>query len=243
MTGPTLRKVSRETGGGTGTESERLRLTLGVRVEDVDYDADAMQIRLKGRNETESEHVKLGAYHTLEVEPHRAVSIEKDQWDASDLARVKEACDPAASADLACLLIGEGMANLLLVGGAVTAQRARVEQSLPKKRGAALAAGGYDKAVAKFFDKCLGAVERGIDWGVVKCLVVAGPGFTKDAFLKHLDKEIVRQDKRVLIENRKRIVTAHASSPFKHSLKEVLADPTVAARIKDTKVIAPSLPP
>jgi hypothetical protein len=36
-----------------------------------------LQIRLKGRNMTESEHVKLGAYHTLELELHRAFTLHK----------------------------------------------------------------------------------------------------------------------------------------------------------------------
>ena len=62
-------------------------------------------IRLSGRNLTENEHVKLGAYHTLEVEMHRPFQIYKTLWDALDLARIREACDPAASADLAAVLI------------------------------------------------------------------------------------------------------------------------------------------
>jgi len=62
-------------------------------------------IRLSGRNLTENEHVKLGAYHTLEVELHRPFQLHKALWDALDLARIREACDPAASADLAAVLI------------------------------------------------------------------------------------------------------------------------------------------
>ena len=135
------------------------------------------QIRLKGRNLTENEHVKLGAYHTLELELQRAFTLYKvgrvrpssprltrpirkgqslccgwgselvggavgqtgvrplhaclstrgapaarprpaiapaavpaapavqDAWDSVDTDRIKTACDPAASADLAVLLI------------------------------------------------------------------------------------------------------------------------------------------
>ena len=62
-------------------------------------------IRLRGRNLTESEHVKLGAYHTLELEPQRAFTLEKAVWDAIDIERMRQACDPAASADLAAVLI------------------------------------------------------------------------------------------------------------------------------------------
>ena len=51
-------------------------------------------IRLRGRNLVENEHVKLGAYHTLELEPHRAFTLEKPCWDALDIERIKQACDP-----------------------------------------------------------------------------------------------------------------------------------------------------
>ena len=45
----------------------------------------------------------------------------------------------------------EGLANLCLVGAAMTVQRARVEANLPKKRGAAAA--GFDSAQRAFFAK------------------------------------------------------------------------------------------
>ena len=35
-----------------------------------------------------------------------------------------------------------------------------------------------------------------MDWQTVKCLVIAGPGFVKDDFKKHMDEEAVRQDLR-----------------------------------------------
>ena len=63
------------------------------------------QIRLRGKNMTENEHVKLGAYHTLEIEQQRPFTLYKQAWDMLDLERIRQACDPAASADLAAVLI------------------------------------------------------------------------------------------------------------------------------------------
>jgi len=63
------------------------------------------QIRLRGKNMTENEHVKLGAYHTLEIEQQRPFTLYKQEWDLLDLERIRQACDPAASADLAAVLI------------------------------------------------------------------------------------------------------------------------------------------
>ena len=42
--------------------------------------------------------------------------------------------------------------------------------------------------------KVMAAVVKHVDWNIVKCLVLAGPGFVKDDFKKHMEEEAVRQD-------------------------------------------------
>jgi protein pelota len=79
------------------------------------------------------------------------------------------------------------------------------------------------------------AVVKAVDWNIIKCLVIAGPGFAKDSFREFLDLEAQRKENKVLLQNRSKIVIAPASSPYKHSIKEVLASPEVAVKIKDTK--------
>lgn len=49
--------------------------------------------------------MKLGAYHTLELEPGRSFMLHKALWDGLDIERIRTATDPQASADLAALLI------------------------------------------------------------------------------------------------------------------------------------------
>lgn len=62
-------------------------------------------LRVKGRNLTENEYVKLGAYHSLELEQQRAFTVHKACWDVLDIERIKQATDPKLSADLAAVLI------------------------------------------------------------------------------------------------------------------------------------------
>jgi protein pelota len=57
----------------------------------------------------------------------------------------------------------------------------------------------------------LSAVVRHVDWSIVKCLVVAGPGFAKDSFKTYLEAEAVKRDIRPLIENKASIFTAPVS--------------------------------
>ena len=61
--------------------------------------------------------MKLGAYHTLEIELQRPFSLYKHAWDLLDLERIKQACDPAASADLAAVLITVKTLSLLAMIG------------------------------------------------------------------------------------------------------------------------------
>mmetsp|Transcript_3525 Transcript_3525/g.8391 ORF Transcript_3525/g.8391 Transcript_3525/m.8391 type:complete len:219 (-) Transcript_3525:969-1625(-) len=153
LTATTFRKVSREK--GNSVETERVKVKLSLEVDSVDFDPEGAEIRVSGRNLTESEHVRLGAYHTVTLDLNRAFQLHKAEWDALDVERLRDACDPAKSADLAVLLVTDGLANLVLVGKSCTLTRAKIEHSLPRKHGAASA--GYDKALQKFNDACLQA--------------------------------------------------------------------------------------
>jgi protein pelota len=206
---------------------------LTLVVEEIDYDGAGQEIRLKGKNLTENEHVKLGAYHTLEIEPNRSLTLTKENWDALDIDRVKQSTDPSASADVAVVMVTEGFAMVCLVGSSCTVVKSKIETSIPKKKGAATA--GYDKAITTFYSRVYAAVVKHVDWNVIKCLVLAGPGFAKDSLRDYIDLEAQRQQNKELLHNRSKILVAPASSPYKHAIKEVLASPDVASKIKDTK--------
>lgn len=228
----TVRKVLRQKASG-GRDSERMKLKLEVVVESVEYDKEGSVLRVRGKNITENDHVKIGQFHTLELELKRPFVLQKEIWDWLALDTIQQACDPAASADLAVILMQEGLAHLFLIGRSVTATRACIETSIPRKHGPAIA--GYEAALKKFFEYVLQAFLKHIDFDVVQCAVIASPGFTKDQFRDYMLLEAARRDLRVIIENKSRIILAHAPSGYKHSLKEVLDTPSVMSLIKDTK--------
>lgn len=255
VTATTFRKVAAPGGGGGanpdaadrggGGGSERVKIKLSVTASAVDYDPVAATVRVSGPVCSECSHVRLGAHHTLELAPHRAFTLAKaGAWDRLDAGALAAATNPAASADLAAVLIdvsGAATATLALVGGSTTTVRARLEAALPKKKGAAAAHGAHDKALSSFYDKVVAAIARHVDWGVVRCLVIAGPGFGKDGLLARLKAGAASGggasggDKALAAALTDRVITAHASSAYRHALREVLADPAVSARIADTK--------
>ncbi|XP_022742594.1 protein PELOTA 1-like isoform X2 [Durio zibethinus] len=216
----TVRKVLRETSGGR--DAERVTLKLEIKVEAIEYDKEGSVLRIRGKNILENEHVKIGAFHTLELELHRPFVLRKEIWDSLALDVLQQASDPGASADLAVVLMQEGLANILLVGKSMTSTRSRIETSIPRKYGPAIA--GYESAFLKH-----------VDFNVVRCAVIASPGFTKDQFHHHLLLEAERRQLRPIIENKSRIILVHTSSGYKHSLREVLDAPNVMNMIKNTK--------
>ncbi|TXG48623.1 hypothetical protein EZV62_024498 [Acer yangbiense] len=228
----TVRKVLREVASG-GRDAERVKLKLEIKVEAVDYDKEGSIMRIRGKNILENEYVKIGAFHTLELELHRPFVLRKDLWDSLALDVLHQASDPAASADLAVVLMQEGLAQLFLVGRSMTSTRSRIETSIPRKHGPAIA--GYESALNKFFENVLQAFLKYVDFNVVRCAVIASPGFTKDQFHRHLLLEAERRQLRPIIENKSRIILVHTSSGYKHSLREVLDAPNVMNMIKDTK--------
>lgn len=56
---------------------------------------------------------------------------------------------------------------------------------------------------------------------VVKCILIASPGFVKDQFISYLFREAVRQDNKILLENRPKFMPVHSSSGHKYSLKGI----------------------
>nr|VDD49948.1 unnamed protein product [Brassica oleracea] len=116
----------------------------------------------------------------------------------------------------------EGLGQIFLVGRSVTSSCARIETSIPRKHGPAIA--GYESAFVKH-----------VDFSVVRCAVIASPGFTKDQFHRHLLLEAERRQLRAIIENKSRIILVHTNSGYRHSLGEVLNNPNVMNMIKDAK--------
>lgn len=231
ITAQTFRKVTSTSSTGS-TSSQRVKLTVTLHVDDVDFDTQACRIRVKGRNAAESAHMKMGQSHTVELALHRTVSIAKSCWDTIYLERIQTACDPAQRADLVCVVMQSGLAYVCLMTAHMSVTRAKIEVSVPKKRAGR---SGHDKAVRRFYEQVMEAVQRHVNWEVVKCVVLASPAFIKDEFFAYMMEQAQKRDLRDILSHRDRFCLAHAPSGHKHSLKEVLQDPAVAARVSDTK--------
>ncbi|KAL5718780.1 CDP-diacylglycerol--glycerol-3-phosphate 3-phosphatidyltransferase [Ranunculus cassubicifolius] len=215
----TTRKVPVET-DARAREGERVKIILKIRVEIVEYDKEGSVLRVRGKNISQNQYVEIGQFHTLEIEPRRFFVLGKAVWDSMAIDSLRQAANPAASADIAVVLITEGLANIFLVGNSITTQCCRREASIPRKHGPAIAC--YESALNKFFGTVLQAFLKYVDFKVVRCAVIAGPGLASQQFTKHLLLGAERKNLRDIFKKQ-------------HSLGDVLDAPHVMKLIKDTK--------
>ncbi|RZC88981.1 hypothetical protein C5167_030676 [Papaver somniferum] len=217
----TVRKVIRDNATG-GRDSERMKLKLEIRVETVDYDKEGSVLRIRGKNILENEHVKIGSYHTLEIELHRPFVVRKVVWDSMAVDILKQASDYG---QMNIFIENKNLLSWCKCRPSRGFDARRISTHMPYRQ----------KALNKFFENVLQSFLKNVDFNVVRCAVIASPGFTKDQFHKYLLLEAERRQLRPIIENKSRILLVHTTSGFKHSLKEVLDAPNVMNMIKDTK--------
>lgn len=127
-----IRRVVSESATGS-TDSKRIRLNLTIQVkkvvfsaaagDDEDGEGDSLPrpsgsaasggstLHVSGPVSSESQHVKLGAFHTLDLEAGRDFTLIKAEggWDSIGVERIHEATQEAGGAEVAAIMCGEGM--------------------------------------------------------------------------------------------------------------------------------------
>lgn len=233
----TVRRVQTESTTGS-VSSSRIKMTLTIEVRKIDFDHEAEAIHVAGVNVEENKWVRNGAHHTLDLVIDRPFTIVKDDggWDVIAMERLREACDPASRSDLAAVVMQEGLAHVCLITPSTTLVRAKIELSVPRKRRGAHEQ-AHERGLGRFFAQVLQAIKMHVDFGKIKAILVASPGFVKDQFMKFVKQEVAsnKPEMKVIGDNLGKFVTAHSSSGFKHALKEVLQSEEMLARLADTK--------
>jgi protein pelota len=212
----TIRKIEKNT--NTGRVTERRRFNMTIAVEKVDFDTQGATIRLSGKNVSENEYVKLGQQHT---------------WDSIHLKRLDDACDLSKSAEVGAIILDEGLAYVCLLTDHLTITKQKIEVTIPKKT---YTATSHDKATIKFFEAVLASIEKNYDFNVIKCLIIASPGFVKDKFSDWLFRFAAQKEEhKHLMAHKSKFLLVHSNTGHREALTEVLQDPTVLQKLQNTK--------
>jgi protein pelota len=227
----TFRKVTHEKAGKSSSIKKKINIT--IKVEEIEYDQKEGIIRYKGKNVSENEYIAIGQYQSIEIAKGLMFTIFKKNWDEISIDRLKQATDLTITSDLAAIVMEEGVAHLYLISSHITTLKAKIEQTIAKKR---KGPSQHDKSLNLFFQKILDAIIKNINFEVVKCMIVASPGFTKDQFADYLsDNTANNKNYEIIQKNLKKFVYVHSSSGYKQALQEVMSKPEVLSQIKNTK--------
>jgi len=230
----TVRKIQKE--GSTGTvQTETKKIMITIEVKAIEYDAAGDCIRFSGRNCEENQWVKMGAHHTLDITLNNKLTVGKDRWDFMYLRSLDEATDVHKTSEVAVVLIEAGTANFFLLTAVLAKDVHRVSVALPRKR---VTTTGYDKAIVRFFEQVYAGIKDHVSLDLVKCVVLAGPGFVKDDYLTWMMQRATQTGDVALLQKKSVFVAAHTSCVHKQALKELLADEQIQKSIANTKAAA-----
>ncbi|RFU35156.1 hypothetical protein B7463_g1252, partial [Scytalidium lignicola] len=228
-----IRRVTTESSTGS-TSSTRVHITLLIRVTSIDFDPQAGQLHVSGRVAEENKWVKVGAYHTLDLELQRNFTLEKSEgWDSIALDVVREAIKQDKEGTVPAVVMQEGLANICLITEHQTILKQRIESGIPRKRSGRSAE--HDKGLEKFYQVTLETLTRHVDITLPRPLLLASPGFTAAGFQKYIIDEATRTGNKALLANKSNFIVVHCSSGHVHSLNEILKSPEVLSKLKDTK--------
>eukprot|EP00929_Paragymnodinium_shiwhaense_P007950 TRINITY_DN111872_c0_g1_i1.p1 TRINITY_DN111872_c0_g1~~TRINITY_DN111872_c0_g1_i1.p1 ORF type:complete len:408 (+),score=123.46 TRINITY_DN111872_c0_g1_i1:91-1314(+) len=230
----TVRKIQKE--GSTGSvQTETKKIQITIEVKGIEYDAAGDCIRFAGKNCEENQWVKMGAHHTVEIGLNNKCTLGKSVWDFINLEQLDAATDVHKTAEVAVVLLEAGAANFHLLTAMLAKDVHRVSVALPRKR---ISTTGYDKAVVRFYEQVYAGIKEHIDLDVVKCVVLAGPGFGKEDFQSWMQLRATQLGDTQMMQKKSAFVVAHTSCIHRQALKELLADEQVQKSISNTKAAA-----
>ena len=70
----------------------------------------------------------------MDIEENRKFTLKKNCWDIVALERIEMACDASQNAEVAAIVMQEGIAHVCLLSGAMTLVRAKIDVAIPRKR-------------------------------------------------------------------------------------------------------------
>ncbi|MDS0299109.1 mRNA surveillance protein pelota [Halogeometricum sp. S1BR25-6] len=166
VSGDTTRRIQRDDDQMRDTGGQREHLSVTISVGDVEFARFANRLRVGGEIVGSSREDQLGHHHTLNVEEHDEVTIEK-HFKPDQKKRIEEAEEAAENPDVVIATVEEGAAYIHTVAQYGTEERFSFTAPTGK--------GEYARPRSELFAELGKALAR-MD---VDAIILAGPGFTK----------------------------------------------------------------
>jgi len=173
VSGDTTRRIQRDDEQLRDTGGQREHLFVTIDVDDVEFARFANRLRVGGEIVDCSREDQLGHHHTINVEEHDELTIEK-HFKPDQVERIEAAEEAAENADVAIATVEEGEAHIHTVAQYGTEERFSFTAPTGK--------GEYARPRSELFSELADALAR-MD---VDAIILAGPGFTKQDARDHI---------------------------------------------------------
>lgn len=203
-----------------------------MRVERVDVDLAALSLRINGRTVKESRHVRLGSYHTLDVEPDRWLKLTKAApWDSLSVEVLAQAVASVGRTEIGAIVGDDslGLAHVCSVTPQGTRVLQRIEVAMPKRKFGPTSAS--EKAMERFIGQGVAAMLVHVRFDVLKAIIIAGPAAWRDEVYKRL----LETGKAEITGNKSKFMRVNATGGQPAALAGLLGEPRIAAILADTK--------
>ena len=212
----TFRSIDAATDKIRPEKVEKRPVRLGVRVGRVEFSEHGVRLRLTGIIE---HGVDAGAHHTINAETGFEISVIR-QWRPVDLERVERAVKASVYGVIHILTIEEGEAELF-----------RLRQYGPESVITITAGSGKGAETGSrttFFDQLISSLQN-----ISGPLIIAGPGFVKDDFVKYAkSKSCAGIDRAVVVETRRTGRGAVQELVGKGALEKLMGDLQLEREVK-----------
>ncbi|MFB6141776.1 MAG: mRNA surveillance protein pelota [Halorientalis sp.] len=215
VAGDTTRRIQRNDEQLRDTGGEREPMHVTIEVETVEFARFANRLRVGGEIVECSREDQLGHHHTLNVEEHDELTVEK-RWKPDQLDRLQEAVEAAQNPDVAVATVEEGEAHVHTVSQYGTEERAAITAPTGK--------GEYARPREELFSELADVLAR----QDADAVILAGPGFTKQDAL-----DVIEADHPELVE---RITTVDTSAVGDRGVHEVLKRGAVEEVQAETRI-------
>ncbi|MFD1569283.1 mRNA surveillance protein pelota [Halorubrum laminariae] len=213
--GDTTRRIQRNDDQMRDTGGQREHIFVTLEVDDVEFARFANRLRVSGIIVACSREDQLNAHHTINVEEHDEITVEK-HFKPDQTERLEEATEAAENPDVAIATVEEGAAYVHTVQQYGTEEYASFTKPTGK--------GDYSRPREELFAE-LGEALAHLDADAV---ILAGPGFTKTDALDYIEAEY-----RDLADQ---ITTVDTSAVGDRGVHEVLKRGAVDEVQKETRI-------
>lgn len=175
VAGHTSRRIQRDDDTLRDTGGQREHMYLTLEVDEVSFHKFANRLRIGGKIIECAREDQLGYHHTLNVEVHDEVSVEKI-FKPDQLERLEEAVESAEQPTVAIVTVEEGEAFVHTIAQYGTEEYASIRGPTGK--------GDYARPRSELFDNIANTISH-LD---VDAIILAGPGFTKQDVHRYLQE-------------------------------------------------------